>query len=66
MLTAGLGLKPAPEFEAWLVAESERLGRQRRPIGTFAPRTPAALALTRLWDGIERKLAQIAATPAPA
>jgi len=43
-----------------MVSSLEQCAVQRRPIGTFAPRTPAALALMRLWDGIERKLAQIA------
>lgn len=49
-----------------MVSSLEQCAVQRRPIGTFAPRTPAALALMRLWDGIERKLAQIAAAPAAA
>lgn len=49
-----------------MVSSLEQCAVQRRPIGSFAPRTPAALALMRLWDGIERKLTQIAATPAAA
>ncbi|MCL9983482.1 MAG: ParA family protein [Erythrobacter sp.] len=48
-----------------MVSSLEQCAVQRRPIGTFAPRTPAALAFGRLWEGIERKLAQITATPAP-
>ena len=44
-----------------LVSSLEQCAVQRRPVGTFAPRTPAALALSRLWQGIERKLAQVAA-----
>lgn len=47
-----------------MVSSLEQCAVQRRPIGSFAPRTPAALALTRLWGGIERKLAEIAAAPA--
>ncbi|MCZ8137531.1 MAG: ParA family protein [Porphyrobacter sp.] len=49
-----------------LVSSLEQCAVQRRPVGTFAPRTPAALALSRLWQGIERKLAQVAAAaPTP-
>lgn len=44
-----------------LVSSLEQCAVQRRPIGSFAPRTPAALALAWLWQGIERKLAQVAA-----
>jgi cellulose biosynthesis protein BcsQ len=43
-----------------LVSSLEQCAVQRRPIGTFAPRSPATLALTRLWEGIEGKLAQMA------
>ncbi|TAD72614.1 MAG: ParA family protein [Sphingomonadales bacterium] len=46
-----------------MVSNLEQCAVQRRPIGTFAPRTPAALAFMRLWDGIERKLARIADAP---
>jgi cellulose biosynthesis protein BcsQ len=49
-----------------MVSSLEQCAVQRRPIGTFAPRTPAALAFGRLWEGVERKIAQIAATPAQA
>jgi chromosome partitioning protein len=49
-----------------LVSSLEQCAVQRRPVGTFAPRSLAALTFMRLWEGIERKLAQIAATPAPA
>lgn len=44
-----------------LVSAVEQCAVQRRPVGAFAPRSPAAIAFARLWDGIERKLAQIAA-----
>lgn len=36
----------------------EQCAVQRRPVGTFAPHSPAAHAFARLWDGIDRKLAQ--------
>lgn len=49
-----------------MVSSLEQCAVQRRPIGTFAPRTPAALAFGRLWEGVERKIAQFAATPAQA
>jgi cellulose biosynthesis protein BcsQ len=42
-----------------LVSAVEQCAVQRRPVGTFAPGSPAAQAFVRLWDGIERKLAQI-------
>lgn len=37
-------------------AEIERTAFRRAPIGTFAPRSPAADAMDRLWRGVERKL----------
>ncbi len=43
-----------------LVSSLEQCAVQRQPIGTFAPRNPAALALMHLWQGIEHKLARIA------
>lgn len=47
-----------------MVSAVEMCAVHRRPLGTFAPRSPAALAFARLWDGIERKLAQIEAKTA--
>jgi len=50
-----------------MVSALEQCAVQRRPIGTFAPRSPAALVFAELWEGIERKLAQLnprAAAPA--
>jgi cellulose biosynthesis protein BcsQ len=44
-----------------MVSAVEQCAVHRRPIGAFAPRSPAALSFMRLWDGIERKLAQLAA-----
>ncbi len=51
-----------------MVSSLEQCAVHRRPVGTFAPRSPAALAFMRLWSGIERKLALITETgsmPAP-
>lgn len=42
-----------------MVSAVEQCAVQRRPVGTIAPRSPAALAFAKLWDGIERKLAQL-------
>ena len=42
-----------------MVSAVEQCAVQRRPVATVAPRSPATLALTRLWEGIERKLASI-------
>ena len=48
-----------------MVSSIEKCATQRRPVGTFASHAPAAIAFSRLWAGIERKLAQIAqAAPA--
>jgi len=44
-----------------LVSAIEQCAVQRRPVGAFAPRSPASSAFMRLWDGIERKLALLAA-----
>ena len=42
-----------------MVSSLEQCAVYRRPIGTLAPRSAAALAFSQLWDGIERKLAQV-------
>jgi cellulose biosynthesis protein BcsQ len=47
-----------------LVSAVEQCAVKRRPVGTFAPHSPAAQAFARLWDGIERKLAQLQASTA--
>jgi hypothetical protein len=44
-----------------MVSAVEQCAVHRRPIGAFAARSPAALSFMLLWDGIERKLAQLAA-----
>ena len=36
----------------------EAMAARRQPLGAFAPRSPAAEALSRLWTGIERRLAR--------
>lgn len=49
-----------------MVSAVEQCAVHRRPVATFAPQSPATHAFSRLWGGIERKLAQIAqraATP---
>jgi cellulose biosynthesis protein BcsQ len=52
----------------WIPAVSavEQCAVHRRPVGTFAPNSPAARAFTRLSEGIERKLAQMAQRAAQA
>jgi chromosome partitioning protein len=37
----------------------EAMSARREPLGAFAARSPASLALTSLWQGIERKLARV-------
>lgn len=39
----------------------EKMATLRRPVGDFAPSTPAAQAFGKLWRGIERRLAVAAA-----
>src|SRR5512139_1334258 len=36
----------------------EAMSARRKPVPAFAPRSPAAIALTGLWQAIERKLAR--------
>lgn len=47
-----------------LVSNLEQCAVRRRPVSTFAPHSPAAMAFARLWSGIEHKLAQMAAVSA--
>jgi hypothetical protein len=35
----------------------ETMTVRRRPLGSFAPRSPAAQAFAALWQAIERRLA---------
>ena len=42
----------------------EQMSTHRAPLGSYAPRAPAALAFSTLWQGIERKLAKSAKTKA--
>jgi hypothetical protein len=37
----------------------EEMGARRAPVGAFAARSPAAVALSELWAGIERRLARL-------
>jgi cellulose biosynthesis protein BcsQ len=65
-----LHLKAVAANPAWpvipMVSALEQCAVQRRPVGAMAPGSAAAMALCGLWDGIERKLAQIAQNPATA
>ncbi|ASJ92358.1 ParA family protein [Porphyrobacter sp. CACIAM 03H1] len=40
-----------------LASAVEQCAVERRPVGAFAPRSPAARAIAQLWTAIERKLA---------
>jgi chromosome partitioning protein len=40
-----------------LASAVEQCAVERKPVGTFAPRSPAARAIAQLWTAIERKLA---------
>lgn len=50
------------ENPAWpvipLASAVEQCAVRRQPIGAFAPGSPAARAISRLWEGIEQRLAQ--------
>jgi cellulose biosynthesis protein BcsQ len=41
-----------------LASAIEQCAVERKPVGAFAPRSPAARAFAQLWTAIERKLAQ--------
>ncbi|MEM7703244.1 MAG: ParA family protein [Pseudomonadota bacterium] len=41
-----------------LASAVEQCAVERKPVGAFAPRAPAARAFAQLWTAIERKLAQ--------
>lgn len=47
-----------------MVSAVEQCAVHHRPVGAFAPRSPAAICFTRLWEGIEHKLTQLAAKDA--
>ena len=42
-----------------LASAIEQCAVEQRPVGAFAPRSPAARAFAQLWTAIERKLAQV-------
>ena len=42
-----------------LASAIEQCAVEQKPVGAFAPRSPAARAFAQLWTAIERKLAQI-------
>jgi chromosome partitioning protein len=41
-----------------LASAVEQCAVERKPVGAFAPRSPAARAIAQLWTAIERKLAE--------
>ncbi|MEO0698697.1 MAG: ParA family protein, partial [Pseudomonadota bacterium] len=41
-----------------LASAIEQCAVERKPVGAFAPRAPAARAFAQLWTAIERKLAK--------
>jgi cellulose biosynthesis protein BcsQ len=48
-----------PDWPAIPLASAvEQCATQRQPVGSFAPRSPAARAIAQLWTAIERKLAK--------
>lgn len=60
----GAALAEHPDWPVIPMASAvEAMAARHEPIGSFAPRAPAALALAGLWTAIERKLARIAAKP---
>ncbi|MDE2563839.1 MAG: ParA family protein [Sphingomonadales bacterium] len=50
------------EMQGWPVVPMsthiEQMAARREPVGAFAPSTPAAQAMARVWTGIERKLCE--------
>lgn len=40
-------------------SDVERMTRLKKPLGEFAPRSPAALAYAKIWRGIEKKLTKL-------
>lgn len=42
-----------------MISAIEQCAVRQQPVGSFAPRSPAANAFAQLWSGIDRKLAQI-------
>ena len=41
-----------------LASAVEQCAVEQKPVGAFAPRSPATRAFAQLWTAIERKLAQ--------
>lgn len=51
-------LETYPDWPVIPMASSvERMAEERKPVGAFDPKSPAAQAYAKLWQGIERKLA---------
>jgi hypothetical protein len=42
----------------------EAMSARHEAVGSFAPRTPAGLALAELWTGLEKRLSRAPAKPA--
>jgi len=52
-------LAAAPDWPVIPMASAvEAMAVHRQPLGRFAPTSPAAEAMARLWTGVERRLAQ--------
>jgi hypothetical protein len=58
MASAALAAEPAWPVVP-MASAVEAMAVRRQPLGCFAPRSPAADALSRLWTGIERRLARM-------
>jgi cellulose biosynthesis protein BcsQ len=62
----GLHREAMAEETKWpvipMASAVEQMSARRAPLGTFAPRSSAGLAVSQLWQGIERKLAKLAKT----
>ncbi|WP_339825261.1 ParA family protein [uncultured Parasphingorhabdus sp.] len=53
------GLLNKPEWPVIPMSSAvEHMTKLRKPIGSFAPRSPAAQAYARIWRGIEKRLAK--------
>lgn len=60
------GVEANPDWPAIPMASAvEQMAVERAPVGSFAPRTPAAEAFAALWRGIERRLARMDAKAKP-
>lgn len=52
-------LQQRPDWPVIPMASAiEQMASERAPVGTFAPRSPAADAFAKLWRGVERRIAK--------